>query len=349
MSTISKIASTLLKFKMIKGIGTGYLKKIAEIDYIEELLYDEIIEELKKKPNSDKKLINILETNNNKDLQRINNEVSKQIELLEKYQVNLFCSKDSLYPKLLKTSLDDPTLIFVKGKLAEEHMKSVAVIGTREPTKHGKIICERITKWLVEHNTSIVSGLALGCDTIAHQTTVLSKGHTIAVLASGLDKIYPKENEQLAESILENNGAILSTYPIGTDIQKYEFVNRDKIQAALSEGVVMIQSNQKGGSLHASKASLINGRWLAVPYPTTKDLEDRNKQIQTQNLNESKIEANLILATKNIDQISQLFSLKKIEYNVLDNIKILRSREDYENIFSFIKNDTEMEQGSLIF
>ncbi len=241
----------------------------------------------------------------------------EQAELAYRDGCQIFSPLDAEYPRLLAATKDDPFLVWVRGKLSPTPGKSVAIIGTREPTDHGRVITQRITRYFVEQGWSVVSGLALGCDGIAHQEAVNAGGHTVAVLAHGLQSISPAKNRKLAEDILSAGGALLSQYPIGREAIPQQFVQRDKTQAGMAQGVVMVQSDLEGGSLHASRAALSYGRWLAVPYPTEQDRATK----------EPKIQANLLLADGDSEKQMELLRLKDV--SGLDRVLILRSKEDY--------------------
>lgn len=241
----------------------------------------------------------------------------EQLDLAERSGSSILSPMDPDYPQLLAATKDDPYLLWVRGTLASSPEKSVAIIGTREPTEHGKLIAQRMTRFFVDRGWSVVSGLALGCDAIAHQEALDAGGHTVAVLAHGLQTIAPAKNRKLAEDILNNGGALISQYPIGRDAIPQQFAQRDKTQAGMAQGVVMIQSDLQGGSLHASRASIEYGRWLAVPYPTEKD----RSRI------EPKIQANLRLADGSEAERMDLLRLKSADG--LGRILVLRSKDDY--------------------
>lgn len=225
---------------------------------------------------------------------------------------------DADYPSLLASTKDDPFLLFVKGHFAEDQNKSVAIIGTREPTEHGVVIAERLTDFFVRSGWSVVSGLALGCDAVAHKRAVASGGHTVAVLAHGLQTIAPAKHKSLAAEIVESGGALVSQYSFGTPAIPQNFVQRDMTQAGLASGVVMVQSDLKGGSLHASRAILRYGRWLAIPYPTERD----------RLASESKIQANLVLADGT--PAEKMALLRTQDPQVLSQLLLLKSKDDYE-------------------
>jgi DNA processing protein len=182
------------------------------------------------------------------------------------------------------------------------------------------MITRRITDFFCSQRWSVVSGLALGCDGIAHRAAIEAGGHTVAVLAHGLQTVSPSQHRKLAEEILSSGGALVSEYRFGQGAMPNQFVKRDRTQAGLSRGVVMIQSDLKGGSLHASRAALDYERWLAVPYPTAAD----------QQANEPKIQANLMIANSGAD--IDRANLLKCHISRLSKVIVLRAREEYPQL-----------------
>lgn len=237
-----------------------------------------------------------------------------QIELAGNCGVRILCSCDPEYPSLLKHSKFDQFLLYVKGNLPASS-RSAAVIGSREPPAKADVVAARITAELTERKFSIVSGLALGCDTFAHREALRCHGHTVAVLAHGLDYVYPEENAGLAEQIVAEGGALVSQFPMGEKPAQYNYPKRDKIQAGLSQLVVMIASTREGGSLIASKSILEDGRDLFVPVACGPEK------------NSPAFEANRILASENHNEIRKLLKIEG--YDRWSHLHILKSREDY--------------------
>lgn len=297
---------------MLKGVGPAALRKIAAIPDIDVLPIDEIARKI---PAVEKSL------QEQTAWERAERDADLQIDEAGRYDARILSPLDSEYPSLLSATRDDPFLIFVRGRLHSNPEKSVAIIGTREPTPHGVLIAQRITKFFVDAGWSVVSGLAIGCDAIAHQTAIEARGHTVAVLAHGLQTIAPTRHKKLAEEILDTGGALISEYRFGQSAQPQQFVKRDRTQAGLARGVVMIQSDIKGGSLHASRAALDYQRWLAVPYPTTSDRANI----------EPKIQANLLLAEGNVEEKAELL---RCPPSVLRNLIILKGKEDYSRMIN---------------
>lgn len=168
---------------------------------------------------------------------------------------------ENTFPKRLRNmvvgkQILSPILLHYKGNICCAEHNAVAIIGTREPTKEGVVSGEYIASYFAEKGFNIVSGLAVGCDTVAHRGALSVNGMTTAFLAHGLDTIYPKENKRLADEILEKEGLLLSEYPIGTKLSRNYLVERDRLQAGLAQATIVIQSGEKGGTMHAVKHSL---------------------------------------------------------------------------------------------
>ena len=159
---------------------------------------------------------------------------------------------------------DIPLIIHCKGNLSILDASALTIIGTREPNNDGMRAAEYFSSEFAKNGINIVSGLALGCDTIAHRGALSVGGATTAILAGGLDAIYPKENLLLAESILQSGGLLISENPIFTSTNKYNLVARDRLQAALGDATLVIQTSVKGGTMHAAKATLSAGKPLFV-------------------------------------------------------------------------------------
>ena len=179
----------------------------------------------------------------------------------------LLTYSSSNYPPHLKRIYDPPLLLWVKGNPSILQSKGIAVVGTRSPSGYGKRIAELLTKDLIHQQLTIISGLAYGIDTIAHQTTVEHAGNTIAVLGSGIDVIYPWRNSNLANKIIETGGAVISEFPPGSKPDAGNFPIRNRIVSGLSLGVLVIESGVQGGSLITAELALDQGREVfSVPH-----------------------------------------------------------------------------------
>ena len=179
---------------------------------------------------------------------------------------NFIIIKDDVYPECLKEISNPPLKLYYKGNLdllKEERL--IAVVGTRNPSSYGKLCCEYMVKKMSRANITIVSGFAKGIDSIAHKTSLLTDGKTIAVIASGLDIVYPASNLSLYREI-EEKGLILSEYEAGVKPFKSNFPQRNRIIAGLSKGTIVVESKDRGGSLITADLALeFNRDVYAVP------------------------------------------------------------------------------------
>ncbi len=177
---------------------------------------------------------------------------------------------DKNYPENLKKIDNPPYVIFVKGEIKTQDELALAVVGTRRMTVYGREVTENLTQQLVASGLTIVSGLARGVDTVAHQTALQNKGRTIAVLACGLDLIYPPENDKLAQQIVNGHGALVSEFPPGCQAVPGNFPARNRLISGLSLGTLVIEGAQDSGSLITARHAVSQGREVfAVPGPIT--------------------------------------------------------------------------------
>lgn len=313
MSEISAVTTKLLALSMLAGIGPATLRKIASLGNFSSSSVESLSLQV---PALARALSDPLAWMQAKEL------ADKQIDSAITHQARILSALDAEYPSLLRSTKDDPFILFVRGKLFTTPDKSVAIIGTRQPTKHGELITRRVTEFFVEQSWSVVSGLALGCDGLAHRAALEAGGHTVAVMAHGLQTVAPSQHRKLAEEIIANGGALVSEYRFGQGALPMQFVKRDRTQAGLAQGVVMVQSDLKGGSLHASRAALDYERWLAVPFPTDAD----------QASNEPKIQANLLIADSDAD--IERATLLKCHRSRLARVIVLRTKDDYPKMVS---------------
>lgn len=198
-------------------------------------------------------------------------QAEESIALHERNDIKVITIADSNYPELLRKIDDAPIVLYCKGNMdLLKTSKSIAVVGTRNPTNKGEKMARRVAKIFSEKGYVIVSGLALGIDTEAHIGTLEANGKTIAVLANGLDTITPKENKKLAEEILQKEGLLVSEYPINTKTFRAAFVQRDRIQSGLSIAVCPVQTDIEGGTQHTIKFARKQNRLLFCPTPLEK-------------------------------------------------------------------------------
>lgn len=190
-----------------------------------------------------------------KDKERVAMALEKAESLLnknEKYDIKTVVYGGKGYPERLKSLQDPPVILYYKGESINELCdRSVACVGTRKPTKFSYQSINYLVPQWVNEDITIISGLAMGVDTLTHISSLAAKGRTVAVLAHGLDVIQPKKNEMLAEEILKYGGALISEYPIGTHAENFRFVNRNRIIVGLSKGVMVFECSQKSGTMHS--------------------------------------------------------------------------------------------------
>jgi len=189
----------------------------------------------------------------------------------EREDIYCLTQKDSDYPDLLKQIYDPPFCLFVRGQLKSAN-HSIAVVGTRKYTDYGKQTTDKIVRELVREDITVISGLALGIDGIAHEAALKNNGQTVAVLGTGINRqhIYPRANYYLAERIIENGGAIISEYPPGTLPTRWCFPRRNRIIAGMTIGTVITEAPAGSGALiTAQYASNNNREVFAVPQNIT--------------------------------------------------------------------------------
>ncbi|PLV57477.1 DNA-processing protein DprA [Thermotoga sp. SG1] len=191
-------------------------------------------------------------------------EFERQKFLIEKYDVRLISFWDDSYPESLRKSKFPPVVLFVRGDDSLLRKSCVGVVGTRKPTGYGISVTRRFVGLLCERFV-IVSGMALGIDSVAHREALERGGKTVAVLGTGVDVIYPKSNKDLFIRILES-GCVVSEYPMGIRPQKYHFPARNRIIAGLSKAIIVTEAPVRSGALITAKFAVENGRDVfAVP------------------------------------------------------------------------------------
>src|SRR5690554_2364941 len=174
----------------------------------------------------------------------------KELAFIEKNRLRLLFFTDEGYPNRLKECIDAPVLLYAKGNTDFNREKTISIVGTRDSTRYGQGFCDAFVKEIAGAfpDVQIVSGLAYGIDICAHRAALKNGLSTVAVLAHGLDRIYPRLHRQTAVEMLEN-GALLTEFPSQTNPDKHNFVRRNRIVAGMSDAVIVVESAKKGGSL----------------------------------------------------------------------------------------------------
>ena len=205
----------------------------------------------------------------------------QMMETVRNLEIKVYYVDDEDYPVPLKNVDGPPPFLFVRGKLPDFH-KAMAVVGTRGNTDYGENVTKRFTSDLARHGFVIVSGLAVGIDSIAHKTALELNATTVAVLGSGVDVITPFSNHRLARDIIQSGGAVISAYPLGTRAQKHHFPERNAIISGLCQGVLVTEGGCHSGALLTAKEAHEQGREVfAVPVDVNKyALSGTNKYIR---------------------------------------------------------------------
>lgn len=189
----------------------------------------------------------------------------EDIKLIQKFKVKVVTFEEKDYPPNLKILYDPPLVLYIRGEIREEDRLAIGVVGARYPSLYGLSMAEKLSRELSAREFTIVSGLARGIDSSSHRGALKNGGRTLAVLGSGVDVIYPRENRTLASQIIES-GAIISEFPMRTIPDRANFPKRNRIISGLSLGVVVVEAAQRSGSLITASFALEQGRLVfAVP------------------------------------------------------------------------------------
>ena len=236
--SIQNLTYKIFNFSNKENINFFKLNRIKKIEFLKSFFSEDNIEK-------------ILSVFDKLALYKI--ETEKIIKNCEERNIKIFYYSYENYPKNLIDIKESPYVIFVKGNLPsnEELEKSFAIVGTRKPSKEGIDFARDIGQYLFKNNIYNISGLALGIDTVGHNMSLQKTG---AILGQGLNlEIYPRENIKLAEMILENNGFLLSELIPQTEISLFSLIKRDRLQSALTSGIVIAETGIKGGTVNTFK------------------------------------------------------------------------------------------------
>ena len=257
---------------------------------------------------------------------------------------NYFTIEDDIYPQCLKEISNPPLKLYYKGNLdLLKDERLIAVVGTRNPSSYGKLCCEYMVKKMTSANITIVSGFAKGIDSIAHKTSLLAGGKTIAVIASGLDIVYPVSNLSLYREI-EEKGLILSEYEAGVKPFKFNFPQRNRIIAGLSKGTIVVESKDRGGSLITADLALeFNRDVYAVPGDVFSEYSKGCNNL----IRDSKAKS-----LSNINELLDDYSWKIEEKNInnkytQNQLLILNSLSSEKNLDNILM-ETKIEQTEIL-
>lgn len=241
---ISDKALYQIALTQIKGVGVTLARALMQAMGDEEAIFKANARQLEAIPRISRRLI--AKIRNPEVLKRAETE----LRFIEKNNIRWFFFTDTDYPQRLTNCIDAPVILYAKGNADFNREKVVSIVGTRNVTDYGQEFCRKFIKELSEQfpETLIVSGLAYGADICAHRAALQHGMSTTAVLAHGLDRIYPSVHRKTAVEMLEN-GALLTEFPSETNPDKHNFVKRNRIVAGMADAVVVIESAEKGGSL----------------------------------------------------------------------------------------------------
>ncbi|MFP4417620.1 MAG: DNA-processing protein DprA [Fibrobacterota bacterium] len=241
----------------VRGLGPVRIKHLLEIFGTPEKIFDQSATALSRQAGISEAIASQIK---NQDLLRI---AEDQLRLAQKHGVEVITLDNKLYPGLLREIFAPPPVLYAKGRLDCFDSPSIAVVGTRRPSSYGFQAAGQLVTELVRMHITIVSGLALGIDTCAHQKCVDNEAPTIAVLGCGIDRVYPSTNRALADRIVEK-GVILSEFSLGTAPEAFNFPRRNRIISGLSSGTLVVEAGQKSGALITADYANQQGRDVYV-------------------------------------------------------------------------------------
>lgn len=192
-------------------------------------------------------------------------DVAAEIERVHRAGARVLTLRDPAYPEALRQIHDPPTVLYCLGELTPRDRTAIGVVGTRKPTAYGETCAKKLSYQLAYAGITVVSGLARGVDTLAHQAALAAQGRTVAVIGSGLSRIYPSENIPLTEKVAAS-GAVLSEFPMETVADRQTFPMRNRIVSGMSFGLLVVEAAERSGALITATQAGEQGRSLyAVP------------------------------------------------------------------------------------
>ncbi len=245
-------------FNMVKGIGAVRFRNLLEAFGDAETAWNAPVEALRGAGLSAKLVENLCQIRSQVVLEKIWDRIQAQ-------NIHVLTWEDEDYPRRLNEIEQPPPVLYLRGDLKIEDEWAVAIVGTRRITPYGRQVAEEVSSMLARNGVTVVSGLARGVDAVAHQAAVQANGRTLAILGSGIDRIYPPENQRLAEQII-SHGAVISDYPLGTPPEGSNFPPRNRIISGLSLAVIVIEANIDSGAMITATFAAEQGRELfSVP------------------------------------------------------------------------------------
>lgn len=215
-----------------------------------------------------------------RDIEKLNI-AEKRKEQSESLGISYCTIEDKNYPNALKELSDRPAVLYYRGEIGILNTyKNIAVIGSRNCSPKGKELAYKTGRILAGEGMTIVNGLALGCDTEALRGALDVSGRCVVVMPCGLDNIQPKSNRGLAQKIIDTGGCILSEYPVETTLAKYQYVERDRLQSGISQGVLIVEAERKSGTMHTAEFAVRQYKRLACYYHKLLEMSSGNQYLQ---------------------------------------------------------------------
>lgn len=243
---------------LIKNLGCRRKLKLLKIYKNPETIYKLSKEELLEVEGIGEDIANNIIISKNKKL------LDYHIKYMMKNNIGIISIQDKEYPQILKGIYDPPISLYIRGNKNILNNRSIGIVGCRECTEYGRSAAKYFSYNLSKQKINIVSGLAKGIDSYSHIGCLAANGKTIAVVGNGLDIIYPKENLEIANKIIQNRGAIISEYPCGTKPDKMNFPARNRIISGISSGIIVVEAKEKSGTLITVDFALEQGRDVFV-------------------------------------------------------------------------------------
>ncbi|MGB8012866.1 MAG: DNA-processing protein DprA [Terriglobales bacterium] len=259
----SQLATFWLALALTQGLGPTRIRKLIEHYGTAERVFEASLTELEA---SGIPAVSAQSIATGKSLELAQMECAKAVEA----RARIISLSDPEYPSRLKEIYDPPVVLFVKGSVEVLSLPGIAMVGTRHPTPYGSGMAERLSTDLATRGLVIISGLARGIDTASHRGAVAAKGKTVAVLGTGIDVMYPKENTRLTEQIVALGGALITEFPVGTSPVPQNFPIRNRIISGMSAGVLVVEAAEYSGTRITSRLALEQNRDVyAVPGNVT--------------------------------------------------------------------------------
>jgi DNA processing protein len=259
----SREATHWLALALTPGLGPTRIKKLIEHFGTAERVFQASLTELEA---MGMRAFSAQSIATGKSLELAQQECAKAVDA----RARIISLSDPEYPSRLKEIYDPPVILFVKGNVEVLAQPGIAMVGTRHPTPYGSGMAERLSTDLASRGLVIISGLARGVDTASHRGAVAAKGKTVAVLGTGIDVMYPKENSRLAEQIVALGGALVTEFPVGTPPTPQNFPIRNRIISGISAGVLVVEAAEYSGTRITSRCALEQNRDVyAVPGNVT--------------------------------------------------------------------------------